>query len=107
MQLLTKEISLKLQKQYHLGSDLDSQIVVCKLFDPCSFWTWYLLNQDPDDYTYLYGIVKGIALEIGSIYLPTLIEYKGPLGIGIERDLYFRPLAAREAWERLLKGEHI
>jgi len=106
MKLLTKEIAEELQKQYPMGSDME-QIVFAKLFDPSSSWSWYLINQDPDDFYYLWGIVKGVEIEMGSINLAALEEYRGRLGIGIERDIYFTPLPAREVWERLLRGEHI
>ena len=106
MELLTKEIKEQLQKQYAMGSDME-QMVVAKLFDPCGSFSWYLLNQDPNDTTYLWGIVKGFEVEMGSIYLPELEEFKGRLGIGIERDLSFNPMPAKELWKALLNGKHV
>ena len=106
MQLLTEELRKQLQAQFPMGSDME-QMVVAKLFDPCGSWDWYLLNQDPEDHTYLYGIVKGFETEMGSIYLPELEEYKGQLGIGIERDLSFKPIKASELWKKLMDGEHV
>jgi len=50
MLLITREIARKAQEQFDLGSDLD-QMVVAKFFDPCGSWTWYLMNQDPEDPT--------------------------------------------------------
>ncbi len=106
MELLTKEIAEQLQKQYQRGSDME-QLVVAKFFDPCGSWTWYAMNQDPEDPSYLWGLVKGFEVEMGSFSLDELQGYKGPLNIGIERDLFFKPLPAKEVWERLLKGEHV
>ncbi len=106
MGLLTKEITEQLQKQYPMGSDM-GQMVVCKLFDPCSSWSWFCLNSDPDDPDYIWGIVKGFETEIGSFSLSELQAYKGPLSIGIERDLYFEPMKAKDLWEKLMRGEHI
>ena len=107
MKLMTKEITHKAQEQYPLGSDMDNQFIVAKFFDPCGTWSWYLMNQDPDDSDYLWGIVKGNEIEVGSFSLSELQNYKGSLGIGIERDLYFMPINATELWNKLLKGEYI
>ena len=106
MKLMTKEITKKAQKQFPKGSDM-AQMVVAKFFDPCGSWTWYLMNQDPDDPDYLWGIVKGFEVEAGSFSLAELSSVKDKLGIGIERDLWFTPKPAKEIWERLNKGEHI
>ena len=106
MLLMTKEITKKAQKQFPRGSDM-AQNVVAKFFDPCGSFTWYLMNQDPDDPNYLWGIVKGHEVETGSFSLSELLNHKGPLGIGIERDLWFDPKPASEILERLNKGEHI
>jgi hypothetical protein len=106
MELLTKEITKKLQAQYPKGSDLE-QMVVAKFFDPCGSWTWYAMNQDPADADYLWGIVDGFEVEMGSFSLSELRAVKNSLGLGIERDLYFTPMTAREVWEKLNKGEHI
>jgi len=106
MKLMTKEIEKKAQKQFPLGNDM-GQKIVAKFFDPCGSWSWYLMNQDPKYPDYLWGIVKGHEIEMGSFSLSELSKYKGPLGIGIERDLYFTPRTAMEVWEDLLNGKHI
>ena len=106
MKLMTKEISEKAQQQYPQGSDMD-QLIVAKFFDPTGSWSWYLMNQDPEDPDYLWGIVKGFEVEMGSFSLQELQNFKGRLGIGIERDLYFKLITARELWEKLNKGVHV
>lgn len=106
MKLMTKEISKEAQQQYPLGSDMD-QMIVAKFFDPQGSWTWYLMNQDPDDPDYLWGIVRGFEVEMGSFSLSELQTFKGKFGLGIERDLYFIPIRAKELWEKLNRGEHI
>jgi hypothetical protein len=106
MKLLTKEITDKLQAQFPKGADFD-QMVVTKLFDPCGSWSWYLLNQDPEDPDYLWGIVQGFEVEMGSISLSELESFKGALGLGIERDLHFTPIPANELWEKLNRGVHV
>lgn len=106
MKLMTKEIERKAQKQFPKGSDM-SQMVVAKFFDPTGSWTWYLMNQDPADLDYLWGIVKGFAVEMGSFSLSELSSVKGQFGLGIERDLHFTPQSAKEIWDKLNNGEHV
>jgi len=106
MKLMTKAIERKAQKQYPLGSDM-SQHVVAKFFDPCGSWSWYLMNQDPDDPDYLWGIVKGFEVEMGSFSLSELQSIEGRFGLGIERDLYFKPMIAKDVYEKLNTGMHI
>jgi hypothetical protein len=101
MKLMTKAIAKKAQAQYAQGNDLACQKVVAKFFNPTGSWTWYLLNQDPEDPDYLWGIVQGDAVEIGSFSLSELQSYRGRFGLGIERDRYFRPLPAEAVWEKL------
>jgi hypothetical protein len=105
MKLMTKAIEKKARSQYLRGSDMEQKIVA-KFFTPTSSWTWYLMNQDPDDPDYLWGIVKGFEVEIGSFSLSDLQKYRGRFGLAIERDLHFRPLPAREVWEKLNRGDH-
>jgi hypothetical protein len=106
MKLMTKEIEKKAQKQFPRGSDME-QLVVAKFFDPTGSWKWYLMNQDPADPDYLWGIVKGSEIEVGSFSLSELSTVKGALGIGMERDLYFDPKPASEILDKLNKGEHV
>jgi hypothetical protein len=106
MKLLTKEISDKLQEQFSKGSDFE-QMVVAKFFDPCGSWAWYVMNQNPKDPDYLWGIVKGFEVEMGSFSLSELQTFKGRFGLGIERDLYFTPIPASEIWEKLHRGVHV
>lgn len=106
MKLMTKAIEKKAQKQYSKGSDMD-QMIVAKFFDPTGSWTWYLMNQDPDDNDYLWGIVKGNEVEVGSFSLSELTKFRGRLGIGIERDMYFKPMKAKDVLKALQSGKHI
>jgi hypothetical protein len=106
MKLMTKAIEQKARKQYPLGSDMDNQNIVAKFFTPDSNWTWYLMNQDPEDPDYLWGIVKGFETEIGSFSLSDLQSYRGRFGLGIERDLYFKPMNAKKLYEQVLAGKH-
>jgi hypothetical protein len=102
MKLLTSAIQKAAVKQYELGSSFD-QMVVAKFFDPCGSWTWYLLNMDPGDLDYCWGIVDGFEIEMGSFSIQELSNVQNKLGIGIERDRYFKPIKAKELWENLSK----
>jgi hypothetical protein len=64
---------------------------VVKLFDPCGAGTWLLTEIDPDDETVAWGLCDlGMGFpEFGTVSLTELGEYRGRLGLGIERDLYF------------------
>ena len=65
---------------------------VVKLFNPCGAGTWLLSELDPE-----YPDECGFGLvdlgfgtpESGSIGLLELTEYRGPFGLGIERDIHF------------------
>lgn len=100
MKLLTKDITKKATKQYSQGTDLE-QNVVAKFFNPCGDWTWYLMNIDPNDPDYAWGIVDGFAVEMGSFSISELESVTLPFGLGIERDIHFEPKPAKEVWETL------
>ena len=106
MKLLTAKIINKACKQYQMGAELEGQTIVAKFFDPCGSWVWYLMNLD-DDLDYAWGIVNGLALEMGSFSINELQGIERPFGLGIERDRYFKPIPAKECWDRLSNGKHI
>lgn len=106
MKLMTKAIETAARKQYPLGDTLE-QKVVAKFFDPCGNLTWYLMNQDPAEPDYCWGIVEGHEVEMGSFNLSALQNYRGGFGLGIERDKWFKPMPAREVWTILNSGRHI
>jgi len=101
MILFTKEIEQQLQAQFPMGSNLD-QMVVCKIFNPYGSGTWYVMNQDPNDPDYLWGIVDLFEVEMGSFLKSDLEDIRIGKGmIRFERDLYWKPKTAREVWEEL------
>jgi hypothetical protein len=104
---MTKEIERQARAQYPMGNDWN-QMIVAKLFTPWANWTWYVMNQDPEDPDYLWGIVRGpYDVECGSFSLSELQETRGIAGLRIERDLYFHPITAGELWEKLQSGKHV
>jgi hypothetical protein len=107
MKLFTKEIDSKLFEQYQKGSDLENQKVVAKIFNPYGRGTWYLLNSDPQDPDYIWAIVDFFEVEMGSVSRSELQGIKvPPFGLGLERDMSFTPINAKELFEGLLNGEH-
>jgi hypothetical protein len=88
MQLLTNELRRKLPPLYASEHEQDPQ-VICKFFTPDSRWTWYAVEFDGDDT--FFGWVEGLENELGYFSLSELESVRGPLGLPIERDLYFEP----------------
>jgi hypothetical protein len=107
MKLMTAEIEKAARKQFKLGAELDGQKIVAKFFDPTGGWSWYLMNQDPNDPDYLWGIVNGFEVETGSFSLSELESIRGKFGLGIERDRSFKPRPAKEVWDLLNAGKHV
>jgi len=87
MQLLTKEIENRFKKIGSQEKVKDPEIIV-KFFDPTGSWTWYATEYDQDTKTF-FGLVDGYEKELGYFSLEELESVKGPLGIGIERDIHF------------------
>jgi hypothetical protein len=98
MELFTKQQRAKLIrnfKQVRDGYDYsECQYPVVKLFNPCGAATWLLSEYDPETDT-AFGLCDlGMGSpELGYVYMPDLRNFKGPLDIGIERDLRFIPYA--------------
>ena len=101
MKLLTKEIQERAEKQYEKNSDMDTQDVVAKFFNPVGSWTWYLMNKEPES-SYCWGIVDGFALEVGSFDVKELQEIELSFGLGIERDTSFTPMNAGKLYKSLV-----
>ncbi len=89
MKLLTKEIEGSLPPFYS-QENIEDPIVRVKFFDPCGSWTWYGIEWNPMERTF-FGYVVGHENELGYFSLDELESLKGPLGLGIERDLNFKP----------------
>lgn len=107
MELFTKEIIEKAKAQYPFGSELEKQNIIAKFFNPCGIGTWYLMNIDPEDEDYCWGIVNLFETEMGSFSRSELENIKVGFGLGIERDLYFEPVNAKELWKKLIRGVRV
>lgn len=88
MEMLTKDIRAKLPS---LGATEKipsaKKVCVVKYFQPWGSWTWYAVEFDGEDI--FFGLVDGFELEWGYFSLSELQSINGPIGLTIERDLYF------------------
>lgn len=102
MMLLTKDITSKLPVLYSQENKEDP-MVICKFFAIWSRWTWYAIEFDGKDL--FFGYVAGDFPELGYFSLSELQSLKGPMGLGIERDMYFRPCKLSEI-KKLHEGQY-
>ena len=95
MKLISKDIDELLFAQYEKGSDLNSQMVVAKIYNPNGLGEWYLLNSDPNDPDYLWAIVDMFELEIGSVSRRELEDNS------MQRDYSWNPINAMVLYKKL------
>ena len=90
MMLLTKELLGRFAKVGR-QEEVKDPIVIAKFFNPNGAGTWYATEYEPNTreffgYVSIFGDWND---EWGSFSLEELQSYRGPFGLGIERDLYF------------------
>ncbi len=85
----------ELYSQEEKGMDA---MALVKLFTPDSSWTWYVSEFDGLDL--LYGLVIGLEVEFGYTSLNELKSIRGPLGLQIERDIFFEPKTLGKLFEK-------
>jgi hypothetical protein len=103
-----------LYSQEEIGLNALAQV---KFFTPDSNWTWYASEGSPieanrysdapegeEDFL-CFGLVSGFEVEPGYFSLKELEEVRGPLGLPIERDLYFEPRSLQELLNAHRRGE--
>lgn len=88
MQLLTKKLRDSFPPLYSTESEIDPE-VICKFYLSGTNWQWFAIEFDGLDT--FYGFVKGYFPELGYFSLSELEKLKGPLGLRVERDIYFKP----------------
>ena len=91
MELVTPELLRQLVANGRTpGRDIPP---ACKFFYPAGAGTWLVTDADPDDPDRLHCLADlGFGCpELGSFSLDELRSFQGPFGLGIERDLWFRP----------------
>jgi hypothetical protein len=91
MQLLTKALKARFEA---IGrqEEADDPIVVAKFFNPQGRGTWYATEYDPESRIFFgyVSIFGDYCDEWGDFSLDELEGYRGPWGLGIERDLHFK-----------------
>lgn len=95
MNLLTKEHERRLIAQGHWNSGREKPEdlkPIVKLFCPWSGATWLLSELDPDDHDLAFGLCDlGLGFpELGRVRLSELSGVRGPNGLQVERDRWFR-----------------
>ncbi len=91
MKLLTAELRRRLPPLYS-QENTEDPTVHCKFFTPDSSWTWLATEGSEEDGDFrFFGYVIGLEEEWGYFVLSELESARGPMGLPIERDLYFKP----------------
>ena len=97
MKLLTNTLRAQLlengRRQDPLRGTADELefVPVVKLFTPDANCTWLLTELDPEDPDIAFGLCDfGLGFpELGTVRISELESIRGPLGLPVERDLYF------------------
>ena len=95
MRLMTKELEKRFS-QVGSQEEVEDPVIVAKFFNPQGAGTWYATEYDPKDkmffgYVSIFGDWND---EWGYFSLAELESYVGQLGLGIERDLYWKETKA-------------
>jgi DUF2958 family protein len=94
MKLMTQEIRKKLPPLDSQDGEGGKAVAWAKYFTPDSSWTWYAVLFDGKDL--FFGLVDGQERELGYFSLSELQSVRGPMGLAIERDLYWKPKTLEE-----------
>jgi hypothetical protein len=83
-----------LYSQEALGEEA---IVHVHFFNPCGVGDWWITegSSEGDDFI-MFGLCDLGCPELGYVSLNEMQAVRGPLGLGIERDLHWRRKAMRE-----------
>jgi len=92
MELLPQELKRNLPPLYSQKSS-SAPIACAKLFTPDAGWTWFITegSEEEDGDWLLFGYVIGLDEEWGYFLLSEIASIRSPLGLAVERDLWFQP----------------
>ena len=98
MKLLTKEI-LNLFEKTGNQSEVDDPLVVTVFFNPVGSGYWFATEYYPEDEEFFgyVSIFNDWNDEFGYFSLAEIRDTVLPLGLHIERDMYFKPKPLSEA----------
>lgn len=94
MKLLTKEILKKVPALYSQDGKGEEAIAYAKFFNPTGAGTWYMTEYNPETGE-AFGKVVLHDTELGYFSVPELQTIKVGFGLGIERDISFKPKPLR------------
>ena len=118
MKLLTKELEKKIPPLYS-QENVKDPMVVAKFFFPAGSATWWIIEgewkkyplfdadeiQVSEDKEYLmFGLCMLFTpqeAELGYVSLDELASVTGPMGLKVERDMYWEPIPLSKVKERL------
>jgi hypothetical protein len=92
---IDKLIPVSVQKAFAEQGDTSEKCmadvkIICKLFNPIGAGTWWLYEHIEEDIYMAFCLLDSPQYaEIGTISLEEMVSVKLPLGLSIERDLYF------------------
>jgi len=98
MKLLTDELIKRFEKVGR-QEEVKDPVIIAKFFNPTGAGTWFATEYDPQSknffgYVSIFGDWND---EWGYFSLTELESLKGPFGLGIERDIYFKESKISEA----------
>jgi len=111
MKIITKEIEQAFQKQGNTSQKSAKDIkIVLKLFGggACSWYLYEKINED----TYMAFVNLGDPemSECGYVSLSEILAIRfKPFGLGVERDMYFKPLSRtlEDVMQTVQSGGHV
>ena len=94
MKLMTEELRKEMPNLCAQDGKGGQAVAYAKFFTPDNAWTWYATEFDGEDT--FFGLVDGLERELGYFSLTELEGARGPMGLPIERDLYWEPKRLQE-----------
>jgi hypothetical protein len=106
MKLMNKELEEQFARIGRQEGKNDP-IVVARFFNPCGAGDWWATEYDAGENMFFgyVSIFGDHCDEWGYFSLDELESVKGPLGIGIERDLHWTPKPVSEACPKAFYGK--
>lgn len=89
MKLMTKEVLKRLPPLYS-QEKVEDPIAQVKFFNPTGAGTWYLTEYDPEE-KLGFGLCVIQEAELGYVSIEELEQFRGRFGLGIERDIHWKP----------------
>jgi hypothetical protein len=106
VKLMTKEIERNLLPLAATEKvPLSEKRVVAKFFTPDADWTWFVFEgeqADDGDWYFFGAVANRYHAELGYFRLSDLQKGRGPLGLPVERDRYYRQTQWEKDWRQFV-----